>query len=82
MLIRTKVHFGEAGLDGDTLYWVETRPEERGRNVIVARTANGSLHDVLPPPYSAQSRVHEYGGGAFLASAGIVYFSNLEDQRI
>lgn len=82
MLVRTKVHFGEAGLDGETLYWVETRPEENGRNVIVARTANGSLHDVLPPPYSAQSRVHEYGGGAFLASAGVVYFSNLEDQRI
>jgi dipeptidyl aminopeptidase/acylaminoacyl peptidase len=82
ILVKAKVHFGEACLDGETLYWVETRPEENGRNVIVARTANGNLHDVLPPPYSAQSRVHEYGGGAFLASAGIVYFSNLEDQRI
>lgn len=82
MLVKTKVHFGEMSLDGETLYWVETRPEENGRNVIVARTANGSLHDVLPPPYSARSRVHEYGGGAFLASAGTVYFSNFEDQRI
>jgi dipeptidyl aminopeptidase/acylaminoacyl peptidase len=82
MLVKSRVHFGETALDGETLYWVETRPEESGRNVIVARTSNCQLHDVLPPPHSARSLVHEYGGGAFLPSAGTVYFANAEDQRI
>lgn len=63
--------------DGTTLYWVERRPEEGGRQVVVAAPAVGAPddvaapavgtdlpHDVTPPGASVRSRVHEYGGGA------------------
>jgi dipeptidyl aminopeptidase/acylaminoacyl peptidase len=82
MLVHGTVRFGDMCLDGQTLYWVESRPEEAGRYVIVRRTPDGTITDMLPSPYSARTLVHEYGGGAMLASQEIVYFSNYADQRI
>ncbi len=82
MLVQGNVRFGDTSLDGDTFYWVETRPEEQGRYVIVRRTSDGKIDDVLPAPYSARTLVHEYGGGALFASDDTVYFTNYEDQRL
>ena len=52
-------------IDGDDIYWIEMRPSEGGRNVIVRRSYDGSVNDVTPPGYNARNSVHEYGGGAF-----------------
>ena len=43
---------GEIGLeqvriDENTIYWIERRPQEGGRKVIVRRTADGNL-DTVP----------------------------------
>ncbi len=82
MLVQGAVRFGDVATDGDTVYWIEGRPEEEGRNVIVRRTAEGNVEDVLPKPFSARTLVHEYGGGALAASGGTVYFTNYADQRL
>jgi len=68
--------------DGDDIYWLEMRPKEGGRNVIVKRSAAGDSVDINPPPFNARTKVHEYGGGDYLVSQGIVYFSNFSDQRL
>ncbi len=68
--------------DNGVIYWVETRPEEKGRSVIIRLSPDGTAEDLLPPPYNARTRVHEYGGGEYLVHAGIVYFSNFADQRV
>jgi dipeptidyl aminopeptidase/acylaminoacyl peptidase len=68
--------------DGNTLYWLEGRPEEKGRIVIVRRLPDGRVEDVLPQPYNARTRVHEYGGGSCLVKDGTLYFSNFTDQRL
>jgi acetyl esterase/lipase len=52
---------------GDELWWGEMRPTEDGRYAVVHRRADGGIEDVLPPPWSARTRVHEYGGKAWLA---------------
>ena len=82
MLVQGAVRFGDLSLDGDTLYWVESRPEEQGRYVVVRRRPDGKIEDVLPAPFSARTLCNEYGGGALLASGGTVYFTNYADQRI
>jgi dipeptidyl aminopeptidase/acylaminoacyl peptidase len=82
MLVKANVHIGDLSVDGEDLYWVESRPEEDGRCVVVRQSGNGKVEDVLSKPYSARTLVHEYGGGALLASEGVVYFSNFADQRI
>ena len=68
--------------DGPDLYWIEGRPSEGGRNVIVRRAADGDRRDVLPAPFNARTRVHEYGGGAYTVHQGVLYFSNFSDQRL
>ena len=67
---------------GDSLYWVEGRPWEAGRNVIMCRDGNGRIADVLPPPYSHYSKVHEYGGMAYALDDDHLYFVNASDQRV
>jgi len=69
-------------LEGDYVYWVETRPTEEGRYVIVRRSLDGQVTDITPEPYNVRTRVHEYGGGAFIIDNGTVYFSNFADQRL
>ena len=76
------VSFGHLALEGDVAYWLETRPNEGGRGVVVRRKADGEVSDVTPQGYNVRTRVHEYGGGSFAVAEGVVYFSNFEDQRL
>jgi len=56
---------------GDDVCWLERRPEEGGRNVLVHLAPDGSTRTLTPDGFDVRSRVHEYGGGAFLiAGAG------------
>ena len=66
----------EPALDGAEVYWIESRSAEGGRHVIVRYTPDGQTHDVTPPGFNARTRVHEYGGGAYVVARGTVYFSH------
>ncbi len=72
----------ETVADGEDIYWIEMRPAESGRYVIVRRTPDGQTTDVIPDPFNARTRVHEYGGAAFIVSNDTIYFSNFADQRL
>lgn len=64
---------------GDEIWWGESVPAEGGR--VSVRSSTGKV--VLPAPWSARSRVHEYGGGAWTADAGgTLYFVDAGDQRV
>lgn len=76
------VELDEVPVDGDALSWVETRPEEGDRAVVVQRSLDGRVRDVTPPPYSARTAVHEYGGGSYVVDQGVVVFANFADQRL
>jgi dipeptidyl aminopeptidase/acylaminoacyl peptidase len=76
------IRFGDTQIDGEDIYWIETRPGQGGRNTIIRRASDGGQTEIISTPYNARSRVHEYGGGAILADRGAVYFSNDEDRQI
>jgi dipeptidyl aminopeptidase/acylaminoacyl peptidase len=82
LIVSATVRLGAARLDGDDIYWMESRPQEGGRYVIVRRTPDGATSDVNPAPLNARTRVHEYGGGDYLVSEGTVYLTNFADQRL
>ncbi len=82
LIVQDVVALGAIQLDGDDVYWVEMRPADGGRNVIVRRTPDGAVRDVTPAPFNARTRVHEYGGLCFWVAGGVVWFANYADQRV
>ena len=82
LIVRGVVGLKGLVLDGEDVYWLESRPNEDGRNAIVRHTPGGQTEDVTPRPFNARTRVHEYGGGDFTVHEGTVYFSNFADQRL
>lgn len=82
LIVAETISFGGIWVDGGNIYWSELRPAEGGRNAIVRRDARGDVADMIPAPYSARTRVNEYGGGAAAIADGVIYFSNDADQRV
>ncbi len=82
LLVSEIIGLAQMILDGQDIYWIEMRPSEGGRSVIVRRTQEGSVDSLTPPSFSARTRVHEYGGGDYTVSHGTMYFSNFADQRV
>jgi dipeptidyl aminopeptidase/acylaminoacyl peptidase len=76
------IRLSSVAIDGEDIYWIEGRPQEGGRNVLVRRRPDGRVEDVTPPEFNVRTRVHEYGGGACVVSGGVAYASNFADQRI
>jgi dipeptidyl aminopeptidase/acylaminoacyl peptidase len=76
------IGLGQVQLDGNDIYWLEQRPAEGGRYVLVRRRPDGTIADVTPPEFNVRTRVHEYGGGSYLVEDGTVWFSNFKDQRL
>ena len=76
------VRLGAVAVEGDDVYWLEGRPNEGGRNALVRRRPDGSQVDVVPADFNVRTRVHEYGGGAYVVHKGVVFFSNFTDQRV
>jgi dipeptidyl aminopeptidase/acylaminoacyl peptidase len=82
LIVSGAIGLNQPAIDGENTYWIEMRPAEGGRQVIVKRDASGKLTDINPQPFNARTRVHEYGGGDYAVSKGAVYFSNFADQRL
>lgn len=82
LLLGGTVGLAQPRIDGDYVYWIERRPHEGGRHVIVRWSEAGGREDVTPADFNARTRVHEYGGGDYTARNGTVYFTNFTDQRV
>lgn len=68
---------------GNDPFWIEARPRDGARNVIVRRHPDGRVVDVTPPGFSVRTRVHEdQGGGEYCVNGSSVYFVNWHDQRL
>ena len=64
------------------LLWIESRPQEAGRNVLVMREHDGSERDINPAPFNIRTRVHEYGCGAWFLHNGSVFFFYFSDHHL
>ncbi|MCU1351046.1 MAG: peptidase prolyl oligopeptidase active site domain protein [Acidimicrobiales bacterium] len=80
---------GEVRVDGEDVWWHESRPGEGGRGQLVRCGPGGDRHDLFPPPdpdggptWNARTQAHEYGNGAWAVRGGVVVFSNWADQRL
>ena len=81
-LATASASIGHARAHGGRLYWSESRPDEGGRMALMALGADGHPTEVTPPGFNLRTRVHEYGGIAFVHAAGGVLASCDDDQRL
>ncbi|MEV7007270.1 prolyl oligopeptidase family serine peptidase [Streptosporangium sp. NPDC051022] len=79
LVARATVSYDALQTVGETVYWIERRSDG---DVLVGWTAVDGPRDVLPEGIHVASRVHEYGGGAYLATERDIWFCHAEDQRI
>jgi dipeptidyl aminopeptidase/acylaminoacyl peptidase len=85
LVVGETVRLDQVALDADAIYWTESQPARQGRYFIYRARAGGEPEAVTPDDanaYNVRTRVHEYGGGAFLVHDATVYFSNFADQRL
>ncbi len=80
-LVVGAVGLNELVVDGDDVWWSESRPTEGGRTAIV-RWRNGVTTEVTPPEANVRTRVHEYGGGSWWAAGGVLFYVEYDDQRL
>ncbi|MBV8186495.1 MAG: S9 family peptidase [Alphaproteobacteria bacterium] len=85
LVVAETIRLDQVALDGDAIYWTESQPKKQGRTFVYRAASSGEPEAVTPDDASAfnvRSRVHEYGGGAFVVQDGTVFFSNFADQRL
>ena len=81
-IVAGQIGFAEVAVDNGNLYWIEMRPTEGGRQVLVQRSREGDIADLTAAPSNVRTRVHEYGGGALAVGHGEVVFSEFSSQRL
>lgn len=81
-LAEASISLGSTAVDAGRLFWVEGRPAEGGRNVLMCRMPDGSTHEPLPASFNVRSRVHEYGGRAYAVRGERIVFCHDDDQRL
>ena len=81
-LVEQAVSLGQVEVDGERVYWLEGRPSEGGRQVVVTWAPGTEPRDAIGTDWSARTTVHEYGGGAYAVAGDVVFFSHFADQRL
>jgi dipeptidyl aminopeptidase/acylaminoacyl peptidase len=82
LLTKGAITFGEITAAGGRRWWLEGRAEEAGRQVLVRHDPDGTLVRLTPDGFNARDRVHEYGGGAYLADGDLVVVSEFATGRL
>ena len=82
MVAGASIGLSSPQLVSDVLWWLESRPLENGRVVLVRCEPGSDPLDAVPAGFNVRSAVHEYGGGAYCIDGDTAYFSNFDDQRL
>lgn len=82
LLTQHSVRLGEPQITAEGSYWLESRPQELGRNVLMFQPFDGDAQEVLPSHISVRTKAHEYGGASYLATEGGVFYVDASDQRV
>jgi dipeptidyl aminopeptidase/acylaminoacyl peptidase len=81
LLVAGGLSLSQPRLDGGEVHWLEGRPAEGGRQVVV-RARDGAIQDLSPPGTNVRSRVHEYGGGDYLVAGGALFFVDFAEPGV
>ena len=82
LLTKGAVALGEIRSRDGVRWWLEGRPDESGRQVLVQRDADGTITRLTPEGFNARTRVQEYGGGAYAVDGDLVVVSDFVSGRL
>ena len=84
LLVEQAVGLSSVTVSGAVIFWVESRPSEGGRQVLMSASLDRPQEavEVTGPDFSVRTQVHEYGGRCYAVSGEAVVFSNWADQRL
>lgn len=74
-------------IDADRLFWLEGRPSEGGRQVVMSASLRpgrgpGEIREASPAETNVRTRVHEYGGGEYTIWRDRLLYVDDADGRI
>ncbi|HYO43722.1 MAG TPA: prolyl oligopeptidase family serine peptidase [Candidatus Limnocylindrales bacterium] len=78
----TAIGLSEPWVDGDDVYWLESRAAQAGRRTLLRHGLDGATVELTPDPFRTGNRVHEYGGGSFAVEGGRVIVSEHAGGRL
>ena len=70
------VRLSEPWIDGDDVYWIEGRPTEAGRSVLVHRAEDGTTADLTPAPFDVRTRSTNTAAASYTVAGGTTVFSH------
>jgi dipeptidyl aminopeptidase/acylaminoacyl peptidase len=76
------VSLGEIRAADGVRWWLEGRPDEQGRQVLIRRATDGSEDRLTPEGFNTRTRVHEYGGAAYVVDGDLVVVSDFATGRL
>jgi len=82
LLATAGTRLGDVLTDYNRVFWLEGRPSEGGRSVVVTTDQSGQPYDVTGENSNVRTLVHEYGGGAWTVADGAVFHVEMADQQI
>lgn len=82
LLTAQNIRLSEIKTCAQDIFWLESRPLEKGRNALVQYQKNGTHRDILPEPHSIRTRAHEYGGSSYTVTDTSIFCVLDTDQRI
>ena len=82
LIVSGTIGLSDVVVSGDNIYWIESRPSERGRRSIQRWSPDGAIVELTPPNFNVRTRVHEYGGASYEVVGETVYFQNYADQLL
>ncbi|NVK22370.1 MAG: S9 family peptidase [Kangiellaceae bacterium] len=80
-LASKSTRLGQIHAFNGNLYWLENRPHEQGRGVIVCFDGEHK-QDVTSSDYNVRTRVHEYGGADFWLNEQHLIFADDSNQQL
>ena len=76
------LEYGQLHACEQGLFWVEYRPSDGGRNLLIQRSWEGQTTCLTPAGFSVRSSVYEYGGKSWCSAGQQIAFVNAADQQI
>ena len=82
LIVAGAIGYSDVHVVANNIYWIESRPAERGRRVLCRKRGDNPTEQLTPDGFNVRTRVHEYGGFSYLVQGDTIFFQNFADQLL